>query len=81
MRINELHELDYLEKSKSSDLFQKARIKWDVEGDESSKFFHGIINSRRKSQMIQDIMIEGNWVIDPTSIKLAFLDLFKVVSL
>ncbi|GJS65148.1 hypothetical protein Tco_0679712 [Tanacetum coccineum] len=51
MHINELHELENLEKSKSMNLFQKARIKWDVEGDESSKFFHGLeVGSIRRIQ-------------------------------
>nr|GEW77003.1 hypothetical protein [Tanacetum cinerariifolium] len=29
---------------------QTTRVRWDVEGDESSKFFHGIINSKRNTQ-------------------------------
>ncbi|GJZ72750.1 putative RNA-directed DNA polymerase, eukaryota, reverse transcriptase zinc-binding domain protein, partial [Tanacetum coccineum] len=77
LRINKLHELDILEKSESLDLMQKAHIKWDVEGDENSKFFHGIINSRRKSQMIQGIMLDGEWITHPIIIKSAFLDFFK----
>nr|GEU81137.1 RNA-directed DNA polymerase, eukaryota, reverse transcriptase zinc-binding domain protein [Tanacetum cinerariifolium] len=47
-RIRKLHDLDNLEKLDSLDLLQKARIKWDVEGDENLKFFHCIINARRK---------------------------------
>ncbi|GJT69786.1 hypothetical protein Tco_1029072 [Tanacetum coccineum] len=54
LRVNSWHELDNLEKLVSMNLIQKARIRWDVEGDENSKFFHGIINSKRKSQSIQE---------------------------
>ncbi|GKD42482.1 hypothetical protein Tco_1267127, partial [Tanacetum coccineum] len=54
LRVNSWHELDNLEKLVSMDLIQKARIRWDVEGDENSKFFHGIINLKRKSQSIQE---------------------------
>ncbi|GJY38702.1 putative RNA-directed DNA polymerase, eukaryota, reverse transcriptase zinc-binding domain protein [Tanacetum coccineum] len=53
-RIRKLHDLDNLKKLDSLDLLQKARIKWDVEGDENLKFFHGIINARRKYQSIQE---------------------------
>nr|GEZ36180.1 hypothetical protein [Tanacetum cinerariifolium] len=59
-RISKLQELDYFEKMNSLDIMQKARVKWEVEGDENSKFFHGLINSRRKSQLIHGIMHEGD---------------------
>ncbi|GJY95939.1 hypothetical protein Tco_0512300, partial [Tanacetum coccineum] len=36
------------------DLIQKDRIKWDIEGDENSKFFHWVINQKRRSQNITD---------------------------
>ncbi|GKB17044.1 RNA-directed DNA polymerase, eukaryota, reverse transcriptase zinc-binding domain protein [Tanacetum coccineum] len=53
LRVTTWQELDNLEKLESMDLLQKARVRWDVEGDENSKFFHGVINSKRKSQTIQ----------------------------
>ncbi|GJR79123.1 retrovirus-related pol polyprotein from transposon TNT 1-94 [Tanacetum coccineum] len=55
-----LVQLDDLEKIESIDLAQKARVKWEIESGENSKFFHGLINSRRKSQMIQDGCL-GMW--------------------
>nr|GEW90934.1 RNA-directed DNA polymerase, eukaryota, reverse transcriptase zinc-binding domain protein [Tanacetum cinerariifolium] len=30
------------------DLAQKAKVKWAIEGDENSKFFHGIVNKKGK---------------------------------
>ncbi|GJW08293.1 hypothetical protein Tco_1570716 [Tanacetum coccineum] len=75
--VNRLQELDGLEKLESMYLVQKARVKWEVEGDENSKFLHGIINSRRKSQMIQCIMHEGVRITEPNDIKLAFLNFYK----
>ncbi|GJX23647.1 putative RNA-directed DNA polymerase, eukaryota, reverse transcriptase zinc-binding domain protein [Tanacetum coccineum] len=77
LRVNSWHELDNLEKLVSMDLIQKAQIRWDVEGDENSKFFHSIINSKRKSQPIQGILQEGVWVFDPGAIKMAFLEFYK----
>nr|GEV15596.1 RNA-directed DNA polymerase, eukaryota [Tanacetum cinerariifolium] len=76
-RINKLQELDYFEKMNFLDLMQKARVKWEVDGDKNSKFFHGLINSRRKSQSIHGIMHEGVWLSDPKDIKEAFLNFYK----
>nr|GFA94482.1 RNA-directed DNA polymerase, eukaryota, reverse transcriptase zinc-binding domain protein [Tanacetum cinerariifolium] len=76
-RISKLQELDYFEKMNSLDLMQKAKVKWEVEGDENSKFFHGLINSRRKSQSIHGIMHEGLWLSGPKDIKEAFINFYK----
>ncbi|GJZ07008.1 RNA-directed DNA polymerase, eukaryota, reverse transcriptase zinc-binding domain protein [Tanacetum coccineum] len=73
-RINRMQELKDLEKLESMDLVQKSRVKLDVEGDENSKFFHGLINSRRKSQMVQGIMLDGVWNSEHKDIKSTFLD-------
>ncbi|GKG11659.1 hypothetical protein Tco_0345896, partial [Tanacetum coccineum] len=55
-RLNLLHELEKIDKLASMDLIQKARVKWDIEGDKNSKFFHGLINQKRRNQMINCIM-------------------------
>lgn len=59
-------EIDHI---KNLDLKQKARIKWAVEGDENSRFFHGVINGKRKKCRLNGLMIEGVWVKDPIKIK------------
>ncbi|GJW52519.1 RNA-directed DNA polymerase, eukaryota [Tanacetum coccineum] len=46
-RSNLLKELQDFNKSSSLDMAQKAKIRWAIEGDENSKFFHGIINKKR----------------------------------
>ncbi|GJX53578.1 RNA-directed DNA polymerase, eukaryota, reverse transcriptase zinc-binding domain protein [Tanacetum coccineum] len=59
-RIKLLQEVDILDTFESFDLFQKARVKWDIEGDKNSKFFHGRIKQKRRAQMIHGIMKEGD---------------------
>ncbi|GJW70587.1 hypothetical protein Tco_0127504 [Tanacetum coccineum] len=63
-RIKLLHEIDKFDSFKAMDSIQKARIKWDVEGDENSKFFHRLINQKRKNNSINGIMHKGVWVTD-----------------
>ncbi|GKD45707.1 RNA-directed DNA polymerase, eukaryota, reverse transcriptase zinc-binding domain protein [Tanacetum coccineum] len=76
-RLDLLHELEKIDKLASMDLIQKARVKWDIERDENSKFFHGLINQKRRNQMINGIMVEGTWTTDPSLIKDAFFQFYK----
>nr|GEW97683.1 RNA-directed DNA polymerase, eukaryota [Tanacetum cinerariifolium] len=41
---------------KMSEAAQKAKIKWSVEGDENSRFFHGMLNKKRSQ--LRDIVSE-----------------------
>ncbi|GJZ72826.1 RNA-directed DNA polymerase, eukaryota, reverse transcriptase zinc-binding domain protein [Tanacetum coccineum] len=76
-RIKFLHEIDKIDRCDSLDLFQKSRINWDIKGDENSKFFHGIVNQRRRTNSIHGIMCDGTWVSDLLIVKDTFLNFFK----
>nr|GEW46000.1 RNA-directed DNA polymerase, eukaryota [Tanacetum cinerariifolium] len=58
-------------------LNSRAKIKWVVEGDENTKFFHGMLNKKRNQRSIRDIMVNGTWIDDPMKVKYEFLDHFR----
>ncbi|GJS33899.1 hypothetical protein Tco_0532281 [Tanacetum coccineum] len=37
---------------------QKTKIKWEIEGDENSKYFHGILNKKRSQLAIRGILVD-----------------------
>ncbi|XP_021995690.1 uncharacterized protein LOC110892858 [Helianthus annuus] len=69
-----LKELSY---SKGEDLRQRARIKWAIDGDENSKYFHGVINKRKAANSIPGLSINGNWVTKPSKVKKEVMLFFK----
>ncbi|GJT14516.1 hypothetical protein Tco_0861558 [Tanacetum coccineum] len=56
---------------------QKAKIKWAIEGDEKSKYYHGILNKKRNQLSIRGVLMEGDWVENPNMVKNEFLNYFK----
>nr|GFA05306.1 RNA-directed DNA polymerase, eukaryota, reverse transcriptase zinc-binding domain protein [Tanacetum cinerariifolium] len=56
---------------------QKAKIKWAIEGDENSKYYHGVINKKRNQLSIRSILMEGTWIDSPSLVKSKFLTHFK----
>lgn len=75
--IKLLQEMDTIDNFNAMDTIQKARIKWDIEGDENTKFFHGLVNKKCRSQSINGIIHEGIWITEPYLVKEAFLNFFK----
>lgn len=47
---------------REAQLFQKARIRWTLDGDLNSHFFHKWINYRNKSNGIDGIRVNGSWL-------------------
>ncbi|GJZ71757.1 reverse transcriptase domain, reverse transcriptase zinc-binding domain protein [Tanacetum coccineum] len=58
-------------------LRQKARIKWDVEGDENSKFFHSYVKRRNNKSNIRGLVINGVWCEDSKLIKMEMARHYK----
>ncbi|GJS06654.1 hypothetical protein Tco_0363450 [Tanacetum coccineum] len=46
-RMSVSKSLQDLDKLESIEVAQKAKIKWAIEGDENSKYYHGILNKKR----------------------------------
>lgn len=72
-----IHDLECLKKAEKLDLVQKAKVKWSVEGDENSKFFHGFINSRRRVLAIRGVKVNGYWEDSPKKVKDEFKRFFE----
>ncbi|GJY88535.1 RNA-directed DNA polymerase, eukaryota [Tanacetum coccineum] len=75
-RLEIIQQLQNLDNLDAMEMAQKAKIKWAVEGDENTGFFHGIINKRRNVQNIRGVMAEGNWIDNPVNVKKEFFDHF-----
>ncbi|XP_071740088.1 uncharacterized protein [Rutidosis leptorrhynchoides] len=67
------------EKKKTKMLKQKSRIKWALEGDENSKYFHNFIKRRANKNNIHGISINGTWTEDPHLIKQETFRYFKSI--
>ncbi|GKA67464.1 hypothetical protein Tco_0767381 [Tanacetum coccineum] len=76
-RMEVLAALRNIDHIHSMDLAQKAKIKWSIEGDENSKFFHGILNKKRNQMNIRGITIDGVWKEQPNDVKQEFLSHFQ----
>ncbi|KAM0041794.1 putative RNA-directed DNA polymerase [Helianthus debilis subsp. tardiflorus] len=77
-RIDAKKRIMELNSVKRIDLIQKARVKWDVDGDENSKFFHGLVNSNIARTRINGLSIDGQWVNEPTRIKEEVVNFFDL---
>ncbi|XP_021980064.1 uncharacterized protein LOC110876195 [Helianthus annuus] len=61
--------LNELEENKLEDLKQRAKVKWLMEGDENSSFFHGVIKGHQKHNRINGLNFNGIWISEPESLK------------
>ncbi|GKB19996.1 hypothetical protein Tco_0853919 [Tanacetum coccineum] len=72
--VKSIQEVDKLCAMEAS---QKAKIKWAIEGDENSKYYHGILNKKRNQLSIRGVLVEGDLVENPNMVKNEFLNHFK----
>ncbi|GJU58049.1 RNA-directed DNA polymerase, eukaryota [Tanacetum coccineum] len=63
-----LNDLQEINNQCASELAQKSKVRWSIEGDENSKYFHGVINKRRSQLAIRGILVDGDWISDPAVI-------------
>ncbi|GJT02597.1 hypothetical protein Tco_0823766 [Tanacetum coccineum] len=59
-RLIILNKIQQISNTQMSEVAQKAKIKWVVEGDENTKFFHGMLNKKRSQSNIRGIMANGS---------------------
>ncbi|GJX87567.1 RNA-directed DNA polymerase, eukaryota [Tanacetum coccineum] len=76
-RATLFRDLKDIDQKDSIDLAQKAKIKWAVEGDENSKFFHGIVNKKRRHLIIKGILVDGEWIENPNRVKSEFYSYYS----
>ncbi|GJZ90239.1 putative RNA-directed DNA polymerase, eukaryota, reverse transcriptase zinc-binding domain protein [Tanacetum coccineum] len=65
-----------LNRKDSLDLTQKAKIKWAIEGDENTQFFHGSLKAKRRFLAIRGILKDGDWINQPSLVKSEFFSHF-----
>nr|GEU42787.1 RNA-directed DNA polymerase, eukaryota, reverse transcriptase zinc-binding domain protein [Tanacetum cinerariifolium] len=76
-RVDIIHKIQSCDKIDSMEMAQKAKIKWAVEGDENSGFFHGTINKRCSILNIRGVMVNGIWIDSLKKVKKEFIDHFS----
>ncbi|GJZ67632.1 RNA-directed DNA polymerase, eukaryota [Tanacetum coccineum] len=76
-RVDLISKICDIDKLKSIEMAQKIKVKWAVEGDENSSFFHGILNKKRNTQNIRGVMVNGVWLENPDKVKSEFQEHFS----
>ncbi|GJT93456.1 RNA-directed DNA polymerase, eukaryota [Tanacetum coccineum] len=76
-RLETLNKIQQLNSIHASEVAQKAKINWAIEGDENVKFFHGLLNKKRSQNNIRGILSNGVWLEDPGMVKSEFFNHFR----
>ncbi|GJR37384.1 RNA-directed DNA polymerase, eukaryota [Tanacetum coccineum] len=76
-RASLLKDLNDINSIEVSELSQKAKVRWSIKGNENSKYFHGILNSKRSQLAIRRILLDGDWIADPNKVKYKFYNHFS----
>ncbi|GJY92501.1 RNA-directed DNA polymerase, eukaryota [Tanacetum coccineum] len=70
-----------LEAEEGKGLHAKTKIKrrWDIDGDENSKFFHSFVKRRNNKNNIRGLMVDGLWYEDLDTIKEETCRFYKTI--
>nr|GEX69257.1 RNA-directed DNA polymerase, eukaryota, reverse transcriptase zinc-binding domain protein [Tanacetum cinerariifolium] len=52
------HQSIDIKSREAADFIQKSKVRWAIEGDENSKYFHGIINKKRSQLAIRGVFVD-----------------------
>ncbi|GJX66974.1 hypothetical protein Tco_0302701 [Tanacetum coccineum] len=61
----------------AKDIAQKAKVKWTIEEDENTSFFHGMLKKKHRQLAIRGVFKDGVWLEDPPIVKAEFFDHFS----
>ena len=76
-RLFSLKILGDIDRKEACDIAQKAKIKWAIEGDENTSFFHGTFKKKRRQSAIKGILNNGVWIDEPGEVKSEFFSHFR----
>ncbi|GKC39337.1 RNA-directed DNA polymerase, eukaryota, partial [Tanacetum coccineum] len=72
--LKELNDINFTDSLEGA---QKSKVRWAIEGDENTKFFCDILNSKRSQLAIRRTHVDGKWIVDPLDVKIVFLKYFS----
>nr|GEW58256.1 RNA-directed DNA polymerase, eukaryota [Tanacetum cinerariifolium] len=72
--INNLNDLSNIQ---TMEVTQKTKIRWAIEGDENSSFFHGMLNKKRRTLNVRGVLVDGSWIDNPIDVKDEFFNHFS----
>nr|GEW42984.1 RNA-directed DNA polymerase, eukaryota [Tanacetum cinerariifolium] len=75
--ITLLNDIQELNNRNAMEISQKAKIRWSIEGDENSKYFHGIMNKKRSQLAIHGTLSNREWISEPHRVKNEIFTRFK----
>ncbi|KAK1360352.1 hypothetical protein POM88_044826 [Heracleum sosnowskyi] len=75
--IQKRKQLEHLYDLRDDMLRQKSRLNWQKNGDRNSKFFHQVIQKRRKRNAINNLVWCNKRISNPNALKEAFYQHFK----
>ncbi|GJZ37561.1 RNA-directed DNA polymerase, eukaryota [Tanacetum coccineum] len=76
-RMDLIKDIQHLDQLHTMDLVQKTKIKWAIEGDENTRFFHGVLNKKRNQMAIRGVLVDGEWIDQPSEVKGEFFNHFR----